>query len=113
MTPAINDPVMVLMLRVLSLVLSASIILACIRAFIFFGGAIKSQENLEKAVEKAGQTFEKFAEQVSRRLSEHEGKIIEVTAVVNGEHERRLNTLERRHTKRRSEDREVDEDGGF
>jgi hypothetical protein len=109
MTPAINDPVMVLMLRVLSLVLSASIILACIRAFIFFGGAIKSQENLEKAVEKAGQTFERFADQVSRRLAEHEGKIIEVTAVVNGEHERRINMLERRQTKRRSEDRR-DED---
>ena len=100
---------MVLLLRVLSLVLSASIILACVRAFIFFGGAIKSQENLEKAVEKAGISFERFVERVDKRFAEHENTLIEVT-LTKEQHERRIGALERRHTKRRSEDREDESD---
>lgn len=109
MSPAINDPVMVLLLRVLSLVLSASIILACVRAFIFFGGAIKSQENLEKAVEKAGVSFERFVERVDRRFAEHEAALTTVTLKAE-EHDRRFDTLERRQTKRRSEDRDHHDD---
>jgi len=91
----IGDPVMVLLLRVLSLVLSGTIILACIRAFIFFGGAIHAQKSLENTVQHAGQQFERFAEEVRKVLGDHEGRIIESRAMKD-DHERRLTDLERR-----------------
>jgi hypothetical protein len=108
MTPAINDPVMVLLLRVLSLVLSSAIILACVRAFIFFGGAIEANKNLGIVVKEAGLRFENFAKEVRDGLLDHEKRIIG-TEGTHVDHERRLTDVERRARGPRIRDRDADE----
>lgn len=105
-----SDPLTLLLIRAISVVLSTAIILACIRAFIFFGGAIEAQRNLTdahkglaQAVRDAGDKFDRFAGEVRDGLASHSERIA-VAETNQADHDRRLGDLERRRHKRRAAD---------
>ena len=110
------DPAVALFLRllniVLGLLLSGTIIVACIKMIAYFGAAGATQKRLEVSVKEAAQKFETFTDRVDRTLLQLTTGLVEVKTKANGDHEdheRRLMELERRHYRRRAADR-VDED---
>lgn len=109
-TPPVTDPVIVLLLRALSVILALLLSAASIRAFIFFGSAVEAQKNLTRShddlkdiVGRAGEKFEQFAKEIREVLGDHEGRLILREAAAT-DHERRLGEFERRHRGRRTND---------
>ena len=109
------DPVVATLLRILSIILSlalsGTIILACIKMIAYFGGQQQRQLTLETAVRDAGSELKGFAAEVREVLKEYGEAIVSLKGN-DGDHERRLleserrmSDMERRHFERRSIDR--------
>lgn len=111
------DPVVAVMLRILSIVLSVAlsgtIILACIKMIAYFGAEGQARKQLSEVVREAGDKFEEFAREMRTLWQTHDRAITELQAN-HKEHERRIDghdewraevDRDRRFHNRRADDR--------
>lgn len=99
------DPVVAFVFRiisiVLSLALSGTIIIACIKMIAYFGAAGEAQRSLTATVKNAGEKFDEFASEIRAMLAVHDRQLaVNTTTLADhdrqfADHERRLG--ERRH----------------
>lgn len=110
-----GDPIVAMLLRavsiVLSLALSATIIIACIKMIAYFGAAGEAQRHLSAVVKEAGEKFDAFAHEMRNLWQSHDREIATLKAN-HTEHEKRIDghddrigEVERRHYSRREIDR--------
>jgi hypothetical protein len=107
------DPVVAFVFRVISIVLSlalsGTIIVACVKMIAYFGAAGETQRNLGEAIRSGKAEFHDFRVEIREgidairsMLQVHDNKIA-VLETRQSDHERRLGDADRRHSSGRRE----------